>query len=240
MNRLFFTLMLAGACIVSCDTAHEDSAPQQISLDVYAAPQSPAIIRPSRLLGASSTSFEIAGRPSRGSVERIGERNFLRYTPNEDFLSGDDRYSLQLLDTDGNEHGAIVNVRMLEPGSCTTNGVFEYIPVKRGESISLDLLDNEFFCGLGFNLTSAAVSVEMIYTDPDFGDNDVNIALALDRNEVVLEYTAPEDASGKVEFIYELGVNSDNANSDVFLDGTSDPSLFEKFVVAQVTVEIVE
>ncbi|MEQ9297085.1 MAG: hypothetical protein RIF33_00905 [Cyclobacteriaceae bacterium] len=239
MKRIIYSFILVAIFQIGCDSANEDAVPSVLAIDFFTYQNAPVITSPSQFFVESSEPPEINGRPSKGVVEMIGESNALRYLPNVDFVSGADRYSIRLVDTEGKRYDAVINVLMLDSGSCAKNGVYEYVTVSQGQSIERDLLVNDYFCGLTASLSRVTLSFEDIYVDDSFGENEV--FLSIGPNGLDLKYTAPEDASGRMDLVYQVGVGHGLINQPVFLDDQNiNPAAYQQFITAQVTIEIID
>lgn len=239
MKRTIYSFILVGIFQIGCDSANKDAVPSVLAMDFFTYQNAPVITNASQFFVESSAPPEINGQPSKGVVEIVGEANALRYLPNQDFVSGDDRYSIRLVDIEGKQYDAVINVLMLDNGSCSRNGVYEYLTVSPGQSIERDLLVNDYFCGLTASPSRVALSFEEIYVEDSFGENEVFLSIGPDGLD--LKYTAPEDASGRVDLVYQVGVGDGLTNQPFSLDDQNiNPAAYQQFITAQVTIEIIE
>ncbi|MCE7991605.1 MAG: hypothetical protein HEP71_06480 [Roseivirga sp.] len=251
MKTKFFTLLALLFLVLSCNNATDDVHPiSEIKLET--GPNIPFLINPDELIGRSASDLQFVQNPGRGITDDLVEGRFLKYTPGTDFDEGEDRFDLNIKDTDGNEHLVNVVVKVTD-NPCNYGPSFDHIQVRAGESITEDLLANDFFCGQIPTFSnpmspSGAVSFHLVSSDYANGLGDYFGAnLDLFNNQVDATINAP-DTPGIIKIIYEVGfdikpeyMRNFPTSFDYLKEGGGlMPKAFEHYMVAEATIEIID
>ncbi len=233
------TMLYALACslLLGCDDFRQDVKPTY-DLEVLALPGVPSILTPAMVV-AGLDSFDIATLAIKGSAEVLDKR-FVRYNPDSQFNTGSDAFSLDVIDENGTKKTVNVLMKMRNVEDCHSGGVFDFIEVKQGESIEIDLLANDVFCGGPPNINSGGVSSAILSSPSPTAGETLSINLNVGTETVNITFTAPTDVTGKIEFVYEVGINTSAANGPLSDKNGLIPSAFETYLVAQATIMIIE
>jgi len=239
MKKLLLPILVMTVIASSCDTHHEDIGPS-FEVELLVIPGGPSILNPSQVIGKSVEDVKLlsGSRANIGDIDLVTDYNFIRYLPKPSFQDGGDSFFITIVDKQGESHSGLVKARMLSTTECSDNGIFDFIQVKVGQSFEIDLLANDVFCGGPVNISSGSVNIYALSVPSETATNNLNIHLNLVNETVTLTYTAPKDVIGKIEFIYEVGINAHGPMRDT--NGNIIVSSFNKYVIAQATIEIVE
>ncbi|MEQ8426124.1 MAG: hypothetical protein RIA63_15500 [Cyclobacteriaceae bacterium] len=243
-SRLQKATALICSCLlfVGCDIVKDDIVPNELSINVELATfaEKPAVINLSSVSGGKELDIKNLGLPKYGDFEILTmpdeDKKFLVYLPRAEFFGQHEELQIELEDKAENRIARLnLNVRSLDNGGdCRdASGIYDYAKILPGESLVLDLLDNDIFCNVGYN--GGFVTVYGIQNS-----NGSNISLGPGKI-ATLNYTAPEGFTGKVIVIYDLGINwKANANNVDIEDVRKNPrKYFEAFTTAMVEIDVV-
>jgi len=226
--------------LLACDDHNSDLGPV-FDLEVVTIPNAPAMINPAAITGTSFNDVQFTEQPGKGQLEVVTERNFVKYIPNGSFIGGNDIFQLEVVGKDGETTTTRINVRILQANECSDGGIFDYIKVEPGEDFVIDLLANDVFCGGFSDITSGGISMYDLSVPEGAGVAGIHLDGV--NEEVTLSYTSPDDQfTGTIEFVYEVGINGPGAVPSGSLsdeDGLN-PNAYEKYIIAQATIEIAE
>ena len=233
MKKKLLILSLAIAAI-SCDNAKDDIRPV-IDVTYVTGANLPFIINPAQFT-ENSTSGSIVTYASQGVSEELLDKRFIRYTPSPNFQEGEDQFTMTV---EGPNQGP-VDVRVtteVNDNSCDYGPVFDFIQVKKGETVTIDLLANDFFCGQEYPGSGGISNYELKsdFDNSDFVEFHIGGGGSSRANMII---RAPE-TTGTVTFIYEVGlgiIDDSVPNSPVGLN----PSRYDVYLIAQATIEIVD
>ncbi len=239
-------IVLLSTSFFSCDDHNSDALNlRTVELDLITIPNGPAILNPLSVLEANLQRAQFVSEPASGLAELINQSSLIRYSPDDSFMEGSDLFTVDLTDQEGQRVATKVNIRMMDsnsPSQCSSafGGVFDYIRMRPGESIQINLLENDVFCGGPGISSSSATSMIVLTADEVIavsGEPNIQIGPGAFAQ---LTYTAPEDFTGTIDFIYELGMNGPNSNQGPRIVGNMlNPQAFDTYVIAQATIEVV-
>jgi hypothetical protein len=236
LKQLPLVVVLA-AFTASCDIVNKDVKPREIKATAYTFAGKPAVINLNAFAGGEDLRATGEAKPTFGKIESLLKNKYLLYTPDQSFKGNKEDVSINLTNSEG-ETAGILNVTITSldgSSSCSTSGIFDYAEIKMGSTIVVDLLDNDVFCGVGYN--GGFLREQHI-------QNSENVNLSLGPGRVAkLTFTPPVGFTGKVQFIYDLGINwlnpSDVPPSDEEL--LSNPTKYvERVATALVEINVVE
>lgn len=251
MKIKFLSFSMLLLLVLACNNATEDVHPI-LEIELETGPDIPFLINPDALIGRSASDLEFIQSPARGMAGGLAEGRFLKYTPGTDFEEGEDRFDLKIIDTNGKEN--LVNVTVKVTGNtCNYGPAFDHIQLRTGESVTENLLANDFFCGQLPSFThsifpTGAMGFHLVSSDyPDGLGNYFEGGLDLLNNRVNAIINAP-DTPGIIKIIYEVGFDikpgymSNFPSSPNFLKegGGLIPHAFEHYMVAEATIEIID
>ncbi|MBO3698619.1 hypothetical protein [Roseivirga sp. E12] len=223
--------------IFSCDRFAEDALPVlDARFEINA--NATFIINPAQIMNRQIGEVRLVSSPSQGSVEIIDGQAFLKYTPRPDFLDGEDLFKISATDLNGfvREVNVVLEV---DQSVCIYKSVFDYVPVERSRSVTVDLFENDSFCGNVLDVQSATIVQSNIPT-ADFTNLDwISLSIDPNTNQALLQVDAGLDV-GVVKLLYEIGVNL-KAGNETYFEGSLaiNPNSFEHYFVAEVTVEVI-
>lgn len=237
--------------VLACNNATDDVHPI-LEIKLETGPNIPFLINPDALIGRSADDLQLIASPARGIADDLVEGKFLKYTPGVDFEEGEDHFDLNIKDADGNEQLVNVVVKVTS-NTCNYGPAFDHIQVRTGESITEDLLANDFFCGQIPTFSnplfpSGAISFHLVSSDYANGLGDYfEGTLDLFNNKMDATIHAP-DTPGIIKIIYEVGLDvrpefrGGIPSSPDFLKegGGLIPRAFEHYLVAEATIEIID
>lgn len=227
--------------VTGCDIVNDDVPPRAIEATAFAFADKPAIVN---IAGVSAGRDLIAAagiNPRFGKLEVILGGKYILYTPTAEFKGKDDALTLKLNDSKTNQafSDLYLTFKSLDNGrsDCSgLSGVYDYARIKQGEHLTIDLLNNDVFCGVGYNGgIIGEVALENINTE------DFELILGPGRI-AKFDYTPKPGFTGKIKVIYNLGINWHNPNENTpDEDVLADPLKYlEAFTTAIVEVDVVE
>ncbi|MEZ4945181.1 MAG: hypothetical protein R2804_06615 [Cyclobacteriaceae bacterium] len=236
-------LFLTGSLLSACDIVKDDVTPNELVSQGYTFVEKPAVINLSALGGGEEIDINGSVQPVYGELTTLTDtkgKKFLVYTPNESFKGQREDLKIDLVNKrDGNSFGRLRwDVGSLDNGGdeCgSASGIYDYAKIAPGESITIDLLDNDIFCNVSYN-GGAIGQYDIQNSEP------IELFLGPGRR-AELKYTAPEGFTGKVLLVYDLGINWKINNSDVvdYEEILADPYKYlEAFTTALVEIDVVE
>ncbi|NVK34921.1 MAG: hypothetical protein HWE23_10605 [Rhodobacteraceae bacterium] len=251
MKTKIILFLMAASVAFSCDKATKDVKPN-LEAEFETGPDRPFIINPDQLAGDLISGLSLEQLPFRGETENLLNGKFLKYTPDNDFLEGEDHFDLKVKDASGKERTIEVKV-VVSDNACNYGPAFDYVQVKAGESTQRDLLANDFFCGglpktdnvLGPTGAVAITLVSMTYDHNNFTDY-VNITLDLiDDGVVAMNIDAPS-TPGEIKIIYEVGLlikeeylkGFPSEHNYLKEGGGLKPMAYEYYMVSEAIIEI--
>lgn len=251
MKTRFLTFLALAFLALACNNATDDVHPI-LETELETGPNIPFLINPDALIEGTASTFQLTTSPARGVMDDLVQRKFLKYTPGADFEDGEDGFELTIRDTNGNERLVEVKVRVTD-NPCNYGPAFDHIRLRTGESITQDLLANDFFCGQVPTFAdprspSGAVSFHMVSSDYSDGLGDSFEAFFdLFNNQVDATIHAP-DTPGVIKIIYEVGFdikpeyrrNFPSSHDYLKEGGGLIPQAFRHYMVAQATIEVVD
>ncbi len=244
MKRKLLPVFVCALVFAGCDIHRADVGPD-FEAEILVVPGGPTIWNPSVALGSGAfgTTVVSGQNAEKGDIDLVTDFQYLRYQPSASFTDGTDAFSIDVVASDGSARRGTISVRTLETTDCSDAGIFDYAQVKQGEFIEIDLLANDFFCGGPANLTSGGVRQVVLNAPSDDATETLSINISGVDETVTITFTAPEDVTGTIDLIYEVGINgnfnnhgtpSTDANGNFIVEN------FDKYIVAQATIEIVE
>ncbi len=192
--------LLIGGIVFGCDSFEDDVVPQGddlLNLDIERKIQQGNGVffdLKSSVSASEAVEFHIGLNPQKGSVDFL-ENAILKYTPNADFVSGVDLFSVELFDI--NQSLLDVDTLIVEMISdstdlpCFSGALPEYYVLGVNESIQFNPILNDGFCPE--NVDEIILRPE----DPDHGTVEV-------VNDIELLYTPDQDYVGYDYFLYEI------------------------------------
>ncbi len=250
MKTRILTFLTLVCLVLSCNRASDDVHPI-LHVELETGPNTPFLINPDKLIGGTASDFQLTESPARGLTDDLVQGKFLKYTPGAEFEDGEDRFDLSIRDTNGNEQLVEVKVKVTD-NPCNYGPAFDHIRLRTGESITKDLLANDFFCGQVPTFTNpllpnGAISFHLVSSDyPDGLGNYFSATLDLFNNQVDAIIDAP-DTPGVIKIIYEVGFdvkweyNQGPISSPDYIKefGGLVPQAFRHYLVSEATIEIV-
>lgn len=241
MNKKPLLPVLMIALLGSCDMVEEDLTPKEVSAILFTYPEKPAIIN----LGSLSTdlNFRAGILPTlqSGTLESIANGQYLIYKPDLTFKGRQDvvvPISGTALGKTSSGWNLKLDVR--DPSEPTTgctgiSGVYDYARVKQGESLNLDLLANDIFCGVSYNGGAVA---DVAFEGPATENTVISIGPGRSAR---LRYTPSPGFTGKIKLIYNLGINwlhnGENVNDEELWRNPS--KYLEASTTAMIEIEVV-
>lgn len=235
-------LFLAGSLITACDIVKDDITPNELVSKGYTFVEKPAVINLSSVAGGQEVDIIGTVTPVFGNFTTLTSADgnkFLVYTPDVSFKGQREDLIIDLVNRkDGNSFGRLRwDVGSLDNGrdKCgSASGIYDYAQIAPGESITIDLLDNDIFCDISYNGGTIG-GYDIQNSEP------VHLFLGPGKR-ADLTYTAPEGFTGKVLFVYDLGINwkvyPDGIDHEEIL---ADPHKYlEAFTTALVEIDVVE
>lgn len=237
LKKPLILLVVLAAITASCDIVNKDVKPREIKATAYTYAGKPAVINLNTLAGGEDLKATGEAKPVFGKIETLLKNKYLLYSPEQSFKGNEEDISINLTNSD-NETAGILNVTIKSldgsPSSCSASGIFDYAQIKMGSTLEVDLLDNDVFCGVGYN--GGFIRHQDI-------QNSENALLSLGPGRLAkLTFTPPAGFTGKVRLIYDLGINwldpkNVPASDDVLL---SNPTKYvERVATALVEIDVV-
>lgn len=235
--------MLATGCdIVNDDASIKDikeipnPTTQYKKVNAFALAEKPSVTNLSALYNGEEVT--VIGMPESryGAVSIISSldnKKFLIYTPNESFVGQKDTITMKV---SGKEIDLQLTIESLDDSNPCKGpvGVYDYREMHSGDTLFIDLLDNDIFCGLNF--TGGLISGHDI-------ENSENVMLSIGGSEykATLKYIAPKNFTGKVRLIYDLGINwivSDSGQIPIDVVLANPHKYLEAFTTALIEIEV--
>ncbi len=237
--------ILLGGMLLGCDIVNDDARPPELNVQTFTFAEKPAVVNLSAIAGGKNVDVTGVGTPAFGKFETLSDtegNKFLVYYPNQTFVGQKEELGMNLVNRDNNQLFAQLKlgVESLENGRVATcnraSGIYDYAKISSDSTLVLDLLDNDIFCGVDYN--GGIVNEHLIQ---NINTEDVLISLGPGR-VVTLTYTPPAGFTGKVLYMYDLGinwkVNVEGVGSKQIL---SDPYKYlEAFTTAMVEIDVVQ
>ncbi len=239
--------LIAGAILIAtgCDIVNEDASIKDIKENInpfvdkkfsaFAFAGKPSVINLSALY--SGKVFDLATLPESiyGDLTLLTSKDnkkFLVYTPNESFIGKKEDLIVEIPDK-----GVNLNVTMESLDGLTSCkgpvGIYDYREMHSGDTLIIDLLDNDLFCAVSYN--GGLIGEHHI-------ENSENVLLKLGPGRIAtLTYVAPKNFTGKVRLIYDLGINwiVDTSNRPPLETILSNPEKYlEAFTTTLVEIEV--
>ena len=232
----FIAVIIPMLVILSCDIVNDDVKPKEISATLYASSGKPALLNLSAISNGSKLIANGTVTSTFGKFESILGGKYILYTPNADFSDNEDEATLNL----SNEQNKVVRklklqAKSLASAGCAVTGVYDYAKIAQGEAIVIDLLDNDVFCGVGYN---GGIIGQVAYEGVE--SEDFVLSLGPGR-QATFNYTPTPGFSGKIKVIYNLGINwiggsPGTASTEAIL---ANPTKYlEAFTTAMVEIEV--
>ncbi|MFZ1807353.1 MAG: hypothetical protein WAU36_09040 [Cyclobacteriaceae bacterium] len=235
-------LLLIGTLVTACDIVKDDVTPNELVTQASTYAEKPTVINLSSLAGGEEIDISGTVTPVFGDFTTLADKDgnkFLVYTPNASFKGQKEDLKIDLVNkNDGLSFARLRwDVGSLDNGGDTcgsASGIYDYAQIAPGESITIDLLDNDIFCDISYN-------------GGIIGGHDIQNSESVDLflgpgKRADLKYTAPEGFTGKVLFVYDLGINwkIDTHGVD-HKEILADPYKYlEAFTTALVEINVVE
>lgn len=227
--------------LIACDIVKDDVSPRDIEAIAFTYANKPAIINLSSVSDGHDLIATGQVNPQFGTFETILGGKYLLYNPSAEFKGKDESLRLALADQQTGKPFSNLNLtfKSLDEGGSPCgglSGIYDYARIKQGETLKLDLLDNDVFCGVGYNGgIIGEVALENINTE-DF-------LLNLGPGRIAtLTYTPKPGFTGKIKLIYNLGINwlgngPGNATSEEII--ANPKKYLEAFTTAMIEVDVV-
>lgn len=239
------------AVIMGCDIVKNDVTPNNaIVADLYTFAEQPVVLNVTATAGGKNVAIRNLSAPAFGKYEQVshGNRQYLVYSPNQTFKGKEEELDFDLYESTASNALQSVKLKIGSLDGRITqcdgiskdkvfSGLYDYAKLKSGEKLVIDVLDNDLFCGVGYN--GGVVSG---YALENATDEDFQISLGPGR-QVSFEYTAPVGFTGKVRIIYEVGINwKTNPPENIGVEEIlSDPYTYlEAFTTALVEIDVVD
>lgn len=215
---VFATLLLA-----ACDSFQEDLAPKGedeliLRPTVSALPNTSLYIDLKKTLQTSEVvKFELIVMPSKGQAS-ITDESVLHYVPNQDFISGEDFLTIELI----NQSGVVVDSDSLfismsasaDSLPCFNGALSDYYYTEENSSLTFNPLSNDGYCP-----EQPSGAILDIIEDPEHGE--------VQQVELfTYSYTPEAGFIGSDSFMYELTLVDDEGS--------------EYYSLAMVTIEVKE
>jgi hypothetical protein len=236
--RFLPVLLLMG---VGCDLVTKDTAPQ-LESTVYTLDAKPMVFNVNTISGGRDLVIKKAGTSSNGSFEMFQDGKYLLFRPNASFSGSQERVSVELVDRSTSKIFSELDLTLQSlnsQASCReASGIYDYLQIKKGETVELDLLDNDIFCNVAYN----GGFISEIPIEEGADTNDFLLTLGPGR-KAKLQYTPRPGFTGRVKIMYNLGINwlvSGNnipPNAELL---TNPKKYFEAFSTALVEIDVVE
>ncbi len=240
LTKTAWAMLIAG--IAGCDIVNEDVTPRELGTTVYAQAKKPALLNVAAIANGKELIFSGNAAPALGTFKTILDGQYVVYTPNAAFDGQRETLRLQLSEKNSKETFSNLNLTFASLGDDTPcdglTGVYDFAQVKQGESLVLDLLDNDIFCGIGYN----GGFIGEVALD-GAGTEDFLLELGPGRS-AKFRYTPKPGYKGKFSVIYNLGINwlsPGNSHHVSHEEILANPKKYlEAFTTAMVEIEVVE
>lgn len=231
--KLFFLLL--ALAFSACDNFSEDVLPP-IQVSFETGEDIPFVINPAELIRKEVSAISLGKQPETGSVELISNKGFLRYIPALGVTGSEDTFSMEVIAVDGTSRQVDAQVEVTG-NTCSYEAIFDFVALTRGESKSVDLFANDFFCNGRPDIRSSTFQQTIITSD--FEDlNWVSLVLDESTDEARLGVEAPSTL-GIAKIIYEIGINLKSGYDEFFAGSTTiNPEAFEAYFISEVTIEV--
>jgi hypothetical protein len=227
----FIAVVIPMLVIFSCDIVNDDVKPKEISATLYASSGKPALLNLSAVTNGEKLFATGTASSSSGKFESILGGKYILYTPNVNF--SEDETTLNLSDSKNKVVSQLkLQAKSLESAGCAVTGVYDYARIAQGKQIVIDLLDNDVFCGVGYN---GGIIGHVAYEGPE--SEDFLLSLGPGR-EAKFIYTPTPGFAGKIKVIYNLGINwiaPHNSTEEVL---ANPKKYLEAFTTAMVEIEV--
>lgn len=247
-TKIALYLILA-LTIFSCDKATEDVKPN-LEVVIETGPGVPVLLSPDQLINDFARQFNFKHLPDRGQTNKVVDGKFLKYIPDDEFVDGEDRFSLKLIDEARNEREVNVTVKVTDD-PCNYGPAFDYIEVKVGESTTIDLLANDLFCGVipPFDIVAHGRRSDVFSRHSLSSTYQGSLLDSLSffadpfKNRADLTINAPM-TPGRIEIIYEIGFVMKpeyfSGNDWMKPEGGLLPKAFEYYMLSEAIIEFVD
>ncbi len=214
-----YAIMVIVQIIFACDSLEkgDEIRPTLAQSEYYTLPRSSVIIDLTSLANQSYTnaSISISGNPSKGELTQVDALLF-KYKPAADFTNGEDQFDVSVK-SDGN----IVSTQRIkihakaskEQFPCALITLEDKVETKPGSTISIAVLDNDWFCGV--DKSSLTLS---IHSNPLYGQTVVD--------GESINYIPGFDYGGQDEFIYRLTSSTDESICYGIVSIVDPPSIY--------------
>lgn len=197
----FIAVIIPMMVICSCDIVNDDVKPKEISATLYASSGKPALLNLSAVTNGDKLFATGTASSSSGKFESILGGKYILYTPNVNF--SEDETTLNLSDSKNKIVSQLkLQAKSLGSGDCAVTGVYDYVKIGQGEQVVVDLLDNDVFCGVGYN---GGIISHVAYEGAASEDTYL-LSLGPGRQAKFI-YTPTAGFTGKIKVIYNLGIN---------------------------------
>ena len=232
-SRGVFATIAMSALVVGCDIVNDDPSVVDLKTTVYAFAGKPVLVNTASFAGGLDVRAveDVTGKF--GSLETLLDGQYLMYVPNEEFAGQQEDLIVSL----DNSSMLEMTVKSLDGQACgDVAGVHDYANVQSGTEVVIDLLDNDVFCGIGYNGgLIGSVALEGIEED------DYLLTLGPGRSATFFFNPVP-GFSGKVRVIYNLGINwiegsgYENLSADQIL--LNPKKYLEAFTTSMVEIDV--
>jgi hypothetical protein len=195
-------LLLIGS--FSCDIVKDEPTPN-LKATAFTFANKPAVFNIASISSGRNFVATTQTSPQYGTIETIFDGKYLIYKPNSSFLGQIEKLPVTLSEV-GTSNVTNLNIvfRSLDeqPGNCQSlSGIYDYAQIKQGESLTLDLLNNDVFCNIEYN---GGIIREVVLE----GVQTEDFVLALGPGRLAeFRYTPAPGFTGKIKVIYNLGIN---------------------------------
>lgn len=240
MKIMTFLAALILIMVAGCDIVNKDVSPSGVEARIYTLDNRPAVLNMAAISNGKDFRVIANSTTSYGSFQSIQDGKYLVFRPNNQFAGRSEDANFSIVDSNS-KHVASLNLKaksLDNSAPCEKlSGISDYIKIKAGTGpISIDLLDNDIFCGVGYNGgIIGEVALEGIET------NDFVLTLGPGR-QAFFNYTPKPGTSGKASLVYNLGINwiegsgYDKVSSSEIL---ANPTKYlEAFTTAMIEIEV--
>ena len=228
------SILMAATIFVACDVKTDETPVYE--LEVVAVPGTPVILTPAQAVG-SFKSAEITANGVKGTAIVLDSARYIKYTPSPEFKIGSDHLTIEALDGNGVKKTVNVAITIKNEDDCIAGGVSEFAQVKQGRQLLIEILANDVFCKNHSNVSTIA-GREAVLSAPTANAYESLSLNMFGHGQATVTYQAPNNITGTIELIYEIGMDPKGVYVDD--DGFLIPTSFDFYVLALVTIEIVE
>lgn len=232
-------LALATGCDLVQPDLDKGIPPADIHATIFAFAEKPAVINLATVTNGLDLKLDQPTSTPYGQVTPLLGGKYLMYIPNADFTGKTEDVTLTLLGSNNEKFTNLkLKARSLDNSTACdgTTGVYDYAQISPGETIVLDLLDNDIFCNVAYNGGRIAeVALEGVTT------NDFKLQLGPGR-QASFTYTAPAGFTGKIKVLYDLGINWKNPSTiPADADIVKEPLKFlDAYTTALIEIDVVQ